>query len=99
MADSPSASPQGIPGEDREAAPSPHRDSVSCTVPDLMHATQVAQPFHMKGGCMVRLISRNGRYHTKRFVQGPWVACRLASNSSREMFPCGPAFFRGGECL
>jgi bifunctional non-homologous end joining protein LigD len=53
-------------------------------LPDLMHATQVARPFHTKGWVYeekidgwrmlalkeegrVRLISRNGRDHTKRF--------------------------------
>jgi bifunctional non-homologous end joining protein LigD len=53
--------------------------------PPLMHATQVARPFHTKGWVyeekydgwrmlavkedgVVRLISRNGRDHTKRFV-------------------------------
>ena len=54
------------------------------TVPDLMHATQVARAFHTKGWVYeekydgwrmlalkdaghVRLVSRNGRDHTKRF--------------------------------
>ena len=53
-------------------------------LPDLMHATQVARPFHTPGWIYeekidgwrmlavkdaggVRLISRNGRDHTKRF--------------------------------
>jgi bifunctional non-homologous end joining protein LigD len=52
-------------------------------LPDLMHATQVARPFHTKGWAYeekydgwrmlalkdaghVRLVSRNGREHTKR---------------------------------
>lgn len=56
------------------------------TLPDLLHATQVARPFHTKGWIYeekidgwrmlalkeadrVRLVSRNGRDHTKRFRQ------------------------------
>jgi bifunctional non-homologous end joining protein LigD len=58
--------------------------AVASTLPDLMHPTQVARPFHTKGWVYeekidgwrmlavkeavgVRLISRNGRDHTKRF--------------------------------
>ena len=70
----------------------------SVKLPDLMHATQVARPFHTKGWVyeekydgwrmlavkeedQVRLVSRNGRDHTRRFPEIVAALAKLKPNT------------------